>query len=108
MALVQSNAILEQAFTRLKRSVSLADACTFQSSELQEVRAAAEEIERSQRERGSVRNLKRIRPWLETLDTYSKAIEVLCNGTPYLPWIWVCLHHCPLEIQLTWTRHLLS
>ncbi len=79
----------QQAFEKLKESVSPSDARNFQSTTLQDVWKAATEIEKSLRQRQSVRNMRRIAPFLKGLEKYSKTIEVLCNGTPYLPWIWV-------------------
>ena len=35
-----------------------------------------------------IRNMRRVRPFLEGIERYSKVIEPLCNGTPFLPWIW--------------------
>ncbi|KAK6834117.1 hypothetical protein PG995_013848 [Apiospora arundinis] len=32
--------------------------------------------------------MSRIRPFLVSIENYSKALEVACNGTDYLPWIW--------------------
>ncbi|KAH6663538.1 hypothetical protein B0J14DRAFT_683261 [Halenospora varia] len=32
--------------------------------------------------------MRRLMPLFSGLEHYSKAIEVLCNGTPYLPWLW--------------------
>ena len=34
-------------------------------------------------------SMRKIRPFLDGIGRYSKAIEILCNGTPFLPWIWV-------------------
>src|SRR5277367_5090572 len=92
---------IESAFLKLKQSVSNSDALVFQSTTLEDVWKAAEEIERVQRQRKSLRNLKRIEPFLLALDKYSKPVEVLCNGTPYLPWIWVGLVRVYIESLLT-------
>jgi hypothetical protein len=83
------------AFDRLKLSVSPADAARFQSTTLEDVWKAARDIERAQKQRQSLHNLARIRPLLDGLEKYSKTIEVLCNGTPYLPWVWVSPPHFP-------------
>jgi hypothetical protein len=80
---------IESAFLKLKQSVSNNDAVVFQSTLLEDVWKAAEEIERAQRQRKSLRNMKRIEPLLHALEKYSKPVGILCNGTPFLPWIWV-------------------
>jgi hypothetical protein len=97
MAANQSpNAILNTAFKRLRDSVSTSDALSFQNTEIKDVWDAAEEIQRSQRQRQSLQAMSRLQPLLETLERYSKVVEVLCNGTPFLPWIWVS---CNSEIK---------
>ncbi|KAJ9503773.1 hypothetical protein H2202_000912 [Exophiala xenobiotica] len=85
--------ILNDAFRRLKDSVSPSDALLFQKTELKDVWDAAEEIQNSQRQRQSLQALSRIKPLLDSLQRYSRVIEVLCNGTPYLPWIWLASNY---------------
>ena len=91
MASQAALAQIEDAFRRLKDSVSPKDAHQFHNTELNDVRDAAKDIEKRLDARGASRGLKRIEPLLKGLDHYSKAVEILCNGTPYLPWIWVRL-----------------
>jgi hypothetical protein len=83
-------ATIDAAFTKLKQSITSNDALVFQSTTLEDVWKAAEEIERVQRQRKSLHNSKRIDPLLKALKEYSEPIERLC-GTSYLPWIWVRL-----------------
>jgi hypothetical protein len=79
----------ETAISRLKETISSSDATAFQSTTIEDVWKAAETIQEGQRQRKSLRNMRRIEPFLKALEKYSKTIEVVCNGTPYLPWIWV-------------------
>lgn len=85
----QARLSFQEAFERLRRSVSTDDARDFQSTDLQHVREAARDIERQLAARQCLRNLRRIQPLFDGLERYSKTVEILCNGTPYLPWIWV-------------------
>jgi hypothetical protein len=80
---------IADAFNKLKRSISEEDAHKFASTELKDVWAAVREIDIAQRKRRSAQNLGRIDPLLRGIEKYAKVIEVLCNGTPYLPYIWV-------------------
>lgn len=80
---------IEEAFETFRASVSSNDARQFQNTNLQDVWSAAKEVENKLAAKQCSRNLKRIQPFLEGLEHYSKAVEILCNGTPYLPWIWV-------------------
>lgn len=89
MAEGQTPPAFEAAFNRLKQTVTPHDAIRFQSTTLEDVWKSARDIERVQKQRQSLRNLARIKPLLDGLEKYSKTIEVLCNGTPFLPWVWV-------------------
>lgn len=79
---------IDDAFTRFKATVSTSDAREFQHTDLKDVRDAARDIERRLAAKGECRALIRLNPLFKGLDHYSEAIGVLCNGTPYLPWIW--------------------
>jgi hypothetical protein len=81
--------IISDAFEKLRRTVSSDDAHDFASTELKDVWKAVREIDAMQRKRQSAQNLARIEPLLKGIEKYAKVIEVLCNGTPYLPYIWV-------------------
>jgi hypothetical protein len=92
----QARLTLQDAFDRFARSVSQDDRRTFQNTELQDVRDEALKIERQLRARRTQRNMARLEPFLLGLEHYSKVIEVLCNGTPYLSWIWA-----PVKLMLS-------
>jgi len=79
---------MNEALERLSRIVSPTDARTFQSTTLKDVFDAAQQIQQHLAARGSLRNMRRIEPFFRGLEHYSKAVDTLCNGTPYLPWIW--------------------
>ena len=91
-------AAFDQAFEKLKGSVTVSDAREFQSTTLSDVRTAALEIQQKQRERRSLLNLGRLAPFFKGLEKYSKVVEVLCNGTPYLPWVWVSDSECSQHV----------
>jgi hypothetical protein len=77
------------AFEDLERTISPADAREMRSfTALQHVRAAALDIEKQLAARQALRNMRRLMPLLSGLEHYAKAIDVLCNGTPFLSWIW--------------------
>jgi hypothetical protein len=80
---------IEDAFRRFKSTVSPNDALEFDRTDLSAVRTAVREIEKQLAAKGEARALRRLEPFFTGLGHYSEAIGVLCNGTPYLPWIWV-------------------
>jgi hypothetical protein len=85
----QARIIFEDAFKRFEQTVHFDDKREFQLTTLQDVRDAARQIERDLGDRGCLRNMRRLQPFFDGLDRYSTIIDVLCNGTPYLPYIWV-------------------
>lgn len=98
--LVAATNTIEAAFKRLEQTVSHDDARDFHNTELKHVRQAALDIEKSQRERKSLRNMRRIEPLLTGIQQYAGPLETLCQGTPYLPFVWVssksplgCIEH---------------
>ncbi|KAF4635072.1 hypothetical protein G7Y89_g3030 [Cudoniella acicularis] len=91
----QARIIFQDKFKRLEETVNFDDKREFQLTTLQDVREAARQIERGLGDRGCLRNMKRLQPFLNGLDRYSTIIEILCNGTPYLPYIWA-----PVKLML--------
>jgi hypothetical protein len=85
---------IADAFEKLKRSISDDDAQDFASTDLKAVWKAVRNIDNAQRRRQSAQNLRRIEPLLRGIEKYSKVIEVLCNGTPYMPYVWVGYFNC--------------
>ncbi|KUJ09937.1 uncharacterized protein LY89DRAFT_723790 [Mollisia scopiformis] len=76
------------AIEDLRATLNSHDATAFATTKSEDVWKAAEDIQEAQRQRKSLRNMRRIEPFLKALGGYSKVIEVACNGTPYLPWVW--------------------
>lgn len=98
----QARSTFQSSFDKFERTVRKLckdDYREIVSTELQDVRNAAREIEQELAARQCLRNMRRIEPLLNGLDSYSKVVEVLCNGTPYLPWIWA-----PIKLLLKVTR----
>jgi len=84
--------IIASAFERLQRSISSEHAHDFASTKLEDVWKTVREIDVAQRKRQSAQNLRRVEPLLKGIEKYGKVIEVLCNGTPFLPYVWVCCY----------------
>lgn len=79
---------MQTAFQELERTISPNDSKDFHSSTLLSVRNEALDIETRLAARQSLRNMRRLVPLFTALEHYSKVVDVLCNGTPFLPWIW--------------------
>lgn len=81
--------IVRDAFEKLKSSISSDDARDFQSTTLQDVRSAARAIQDAQAPRQSLRNLRRVEPFLKIAEKYAGVLEVFCQGFSPMAWIWV-------------------
>ncbi|KAI0129640.1 hypothetical protein BJ170DRAFT_700831 [Xylariales sp. AK1849] len=79
---------IKAAFEDLGRTITPADSRDFPVATLQHVRNAALDIETQLAARQSLRNMRRLMPLFQGLEHYAKVVDVLCNGTPYLAWIW--------------------
>jgi hypothetical protein len=97
----QARLTLQNAFERFAGTVTPDDRRLFNNTTLQDVREEAGDIERQLRARRTLRNMARLEPFLRGMEHYSKVVEVLCNGTPYLSWIWA-----PVKLMLM-VSHLL-
>lgn len=85
---LEARRIIREAFQGLEAIISSDEAKEFNNTTLNDVQDAALQIETILAARQSLRNMRRLSPLFDGLRCYSAAIEVLCNGTPYLPWIW--------------------
>lgn len=95
----QARFILHDAFERFAATVTPEDKRDFTNTNLKDVREEAIRIERQLRARRSQKNMARLEPFLRSMEHYSKVVEVLCNGTPYLSWIWA-----PVKLVLMVSR----
>lgn len=76
------------AFERIRSTINPTDARDFNSTTIEDVRKAALAVERQLAASQSMCNLKRLDRLFAGLNHYARVIDVLCNGTPFLPWIW--------------------
>src|SRR5438045_3995801 len=81
-------ATIRHAFEKLEGALHPSDARLFRSTTLEDMRSTAKIIERDQEQRCCLRNLRRIEPLFQALGKFGAAIDVLCQGTPYLCFIW--------------------
>ncbi|KAI8631011.1 hypothetical protein F5Y19DRAFT_483660 [Xylariaceae sp. FL1651] len=79
---------IEESFRRFEAIIFPSDKKSFQSTELEDVWSAVRHIEREQSNRKSLRNTRRIEPLFQALKIFGNAIEPLCQGVPFLCYIW--------------------
>ncbi|KAK3940960.1 hypothetical protein QBC46DRAFT_259770 [Diplogelasinospora grovesii] len=79
---------MKTAFDELNGIIMPRDSRDFHRTTLKDVREAALEIEVQLAARQSLCNMRRLMPLFNGLEHYAKIVDVLCNGTPFLPWVW--------------------
>lgn len=79
---------IKTAFDQLDRTIRPEDSHDFPTTTLENVKKAALDIEDQLAARRSLRNMRRLLPLFASLEHYAKVMDILCNGTPFLPWIW--------------------
>ncbi|KAJ3569742.1 hypothetical protein NPX13_g5979 [Xylaria arbuscula] len=79
---------MKSAFDDIENTITPDDSRGFSVSTLEEVKKTALEIENQLAARQELRNMRRLMPLFQGLEHYSHIVEILCNGTPYLSWVW--------------------
>jgi hypothetical protein len=85
---LEAQRMMREAFQDLEKIITINDRAQLKNLTLDDVQRAALQIEKQLAASQSLRNMRRLAPLFKGLEHYSHTIEVLCNGTPYLPWIW--------------------
>jgi hypothetical protein len=93
--------IIENAFNKLRDAITHEDSREFTNTTLEDVWSVARSIEREQEARRSLRNVRRIEPFLLFLEDYSKVIEVFCQGYSPMSFIWVSTEPTPRLFSLS-------
>ncbi|KAM6529652.1 hypothetical protein FALCPG4_007781, partial [Fusarium falciforme] len=92
--------MIERACDRFRREISSDDARLVETTaSLDDVKLAIRQVEQTLAARQQLRNVAQITPFVDAIERYSRALDVLANGTPYLPYIWA-----PLKIVLQATQ----
>ncbi|KAK2060826.1 hypothetical protein LY76DRAFT_509171 [Colletotrichum caudatum] len=79
---------MHKAFEALERTITPQDWKAAENTTLEDVRKAALDIETQLAARQSLRNMRRLMPLIAGMEHYAKVMDILCNGTPFLSWVW--------------------
>ncbi|KEZ45978.1 hypothetical protein SAPIO_CDS1375 [Scedosporium apiospermum] len=80
--------MMSRALKDLQKTIATSGSRDVPEVALEDVRKACLEVENSLAARGLLRNTRRLRRLFAGLEHYGRSIDVLCNGTQYLSWIW--------------------
>lgn len=80
----------DEALARFKKGLTPKEMADFAVTSIDDVHAEADRIQQEQAKRGSLRNMRRIQPYINGLSQFSKVIEVFIQAKPeIMSFIWV-------------------
>ena len=80
---------IKKALANLKATISAEDACMFSNTSLRDLCDEAHKIEEEQGARYDLRNMRRVEPFLQCLESYAGVIEVFCQAHAPMAFVWV-------------------
>ena len=81
--------IVLRALTQMKSTLTDVDKRMFSDTSAADVWREARTIEKELRGRRELRYMKRIAPYLDTLESYAGVLEVFCQGYSPMAFVWV-------------------
>jgi hypothetical protein len=83
--------VFHEALERFKASLSDNDREDFQFVTLDDLQAAIAAIQEKQASEKKMRNLTRLKKFLEAMDEYGKVLEIFLNNSQFIAFVWVSL-----------------
>jgi hypothetical protein len=81
--------LLERACQRFRDELTPEEDYKIQATSWQDVQFAIVDIERQLTARQGLRNLNRLSPYLKAVEGYGSVVEVFCNSSTFVPFVWV-------------------
>lgn len=91
---------IKKALDQLKSTLSAEDARMFSDTSLRDIWLEAREIEKEQGARTDLKNMRRVQPLLQCLESYAGIIEVFCQGYAPMAFVWG-----PIKLMLQLARN---
>lgn len=103
--MASAQVLVQRALDDLNRTLKPEDARFFRDTTLDELWKEMRAIEHEQGQRLDLRCMRRLEPFLKTMESYSKVIEVFCQGYSPMAFVWVRKQcHSNTVLPLTGTR----
>ena len=90
MATTGNDIGFQRALTRFKSHLSPAEQEKFRVTRLEDVQETIAHIQATQGSERNMRNLTRIRAFVEAMEQYGKVVEVFVNVSDIIAFVWVC------------------
>ena len=81
--------LVQRALDQFKSTISSDDERTFKDTSYKDLWEGVRGIEREQGRRWEMLFMRRIEPFLVSMDSYAKVIEVFCQGYSPMAFVWV-------------------
>ena len=82
-------AIVRKAIDHLKSTITPEDVRMFSNTSLEDLWREARKVEQEQGARMDLRFMRRLEPFLRSLESYASVIEVFCQGYAPMAFVWV-------------------
>lgn len=82
-------AIVKGALDQLKSTLTSEDVRMFSNTSLEDLWREARKVEQEQGARLELRFMRRLEPFLQTMESYGSVIEVFCQGYSPMAFVWV-------------------
>ncbi len=82
-------AIVKKALDQLKSTLTAEDAHMFSNTSLEDLWREVRKVEHEQGARLDLRFMRRLEPFLRSLESYAGVIEVFCQGYAPMAFVWV-------------------
>lgn len=72
----------------------------FRFADLNSLRSAIKRIQAEQEAKRRMRNMKRLEPFLQTMEQYGQTVDVFVNTSEILAFVWVSLREARENLQI--------
>lgn len=97
--MADGRAIVEKAVAQLSATLNKDDHRFFLDTTLEDLWKEARRTEKEQGQRMDLRFMRRIEPFVRSMESYAGPIEVFCQGFPPMAFVWVIIIR-PFEAQI--------
>lgn len=88
-AMATGEAIVKKALDHMKSTLTTEDVRVFSNTSLEDLWREARKVENEQGARLDLRFMRRLEPFLRSLESYAGVLEVFCQGYSPMAFIWV-------------------
>jgi len=83
----------DRVLEQFKRDLKKKDKDNFQMTSLESLQQAIGEIQKKQLTERRMKNMTRLKKFIEAMNEYGKVLEIFCNSSQFVPFIWVSHNH---------------